>query len=58
MRMAKDDQGVVVDTNVMAMLEALAQPAGTFAGMEDRILRIRNGQIIPADAGDQGGGQN
>ena len=46
------------DTTALAALESLAQPVGTFAGTEDRILRIRNGQIIPAGAGSQGGGQN
>jgi hypothetical protein len=54
----KESHGVVLDANVMVVLESLAQPVGTFAGTEDRILRIRNGQIIPADVGNQGGGQN
>jgi hypothetical protein len=39
-------------------LEFISVPVGTFAGTEERIIRIRNGQRIPADTGDQGGGQN
>lgn len=33
-------------------------PVGTFAGSKDTVLRIRNGQSVAADTGDQGGGQN
>jgi hypothetical protein len=33
-------------------------PIGTFAGWQDVILRIRNGKPVPANTGDQGGGQN
>jgi hypothetical protein len=33
-------------------------PIGTFAGSQDVVLRIRNGKPIPANTGDQGGGQN
>ncbi len=39
-------------------LKSLAHRIGTFAGGEDYILRIRNGQIVPPDAGSQGAGQN
>jgi hypothetical protein len=39
-------------------IESLTLPVGTFAGTQDRILRIRNGKPVPADTGDQGGGQN
>jgi len=46
------------DAAVLSALESLPLPIGTFAGSEDRIVRIRNGQIIPADAGSQGKGQN
>jgi hypothetical protein len=35
-----------------------AKPIGTFAGQKDFILRFRNGKLVPADTGDQGGGQN
>jgi hypothetical protein len=58
MRTTKRDPESLLDANVLALLQSLAQPVGTFAGTEDRILRIRNGEIIPADDGNQGGGQN
>ena len=31
---------------------------GTFAGSKDSVLRIRDGNPVPANTGDQGGGQN
>jgi hypothetical protein len=46
------------DTGDRRTLESVSIPIGTFAGSEDRIVRIRKGQIVPADTGDQGGGQN
>jgi hypothetical protein len=58
MKTTTEEQGIVLDAHVMAVLESLSKPIGTFAGTKDRILRIRNGQIIPPNAGDQGGGQN
>jgi hypothetical protein len=39
-------------------LETLSKPIGTFAGVTDRIIRVRNGGPVAADTGDQGGGQN
>jgi hypothetical protein len=36
----------------------MAKPIGTFCGATDFILRFRNGDLIAADTGDQGGGQN
>jgi hypothetical protein len=33
-------------------------PIGSFAGSEDFVIRIRNGKLVAADTGDQGGGQN
>jgi len=39
-------------------LESLSKPIGTFGGTTDRIIRVRSGEAIPADTGDQGGGQN
>jgi hypothetical protein len=33
-------------------------PIGTFAGTNDFVVRLRNGQPIAANTGDQGGGQN
>jgi len=47
-----------VDATTRLRLESISIPVGTFAGTEDRIIRIRNGQIVPADTGDQVGGQN
>jgi len=31
---------------------------GTFAGTIEQLLLVRNGEIVPSDTGDQGGGQN
>jgi hypothetical protein len=39
-------------------LKRTAKPIGTFAGSKDSILRFRNGELVAADTGDQGGGQN
>jgi hypothetical protein len=33
-------------------------PIGTFAGTIEQLLFVRNGEIVPSDTGDQGGGQN
>ena len=46
------------NTGTLNSLDLLSEPVGTFAGTQDRMIRIRNGQRIPADTGDQGGGQN
>jgi hypothetical protein len=35
-----------------------ARPVGTFASAEDRVIRMRRGEQVPQDTGDQGGGQN
>ena len=35
-----------------------AKPIGTFAGVTGLILRFEKGKLVPADTGDQGGGQN
>ena len=37
---------------------ALCKPVGTFAGTEDLIVRVRNGQVVAVDSGDQGDGRN
>jgi hypothetical protein len=39
-------------------LEFISVPVGSFAGTLERIIRIRDGQPVPADTGDQGGGRN
>ncbi|MBV8279677.1 MAG: hypothetical protein JO170_31035 [Verrucomicrobia bacterium] len=36
----------------------VAKPVGTFAGEGDFILRIHDGNVITANTGEQGGGQN
>jgi hypothetical protein len=36
----------------------LCEPVGSFAGPRDFVLRIRKGKAVPADTGEQGGGQN
>ena len=33
-------------------------PIGTFAGTIEQLFLVRNGEIVPSDTGDQGGGQN
>jgi hypothetical protein len=58
MTTTKEHTKTVLDVGAMALLESLAEPIGTFGGTEDCILRIRNGQVIAADVGKQGGGQN
>jgi hypothetical protein len=47
-----------VDVSLPPEVLALCKPIGTFAGTEDLILRVRNGQIVAVDSGDQGDGQN
>jgi hypothetical protein len=53
-----DQQDNESNQNFVKQLESISLPVGTFAGAQDRILRIRNGKIVPVDTGDQGGGQN
>ena len=36
----------------------MAKPVGAFAGSKDFVLRFGNGELVVADTGDQGGGQN
>jgi len=33
-------------------------PEGTFAGTIEKLILVKEGQPIPEDTGDQGGGQN
>jgi hypothetical protein len=35
----------------------MGKPVGAFGGSKDFILRFRNGELVAADTGDQGGGQ-
>jgi hypothetical protein len=39
-------------------LVRMAKPIGMFAGSADFVARFRNGELVAADMGDQGGGQN
>jgi hypothetical protein len=36
----------------------VTKPRGTFAGTIDSVVRTRDGEMVAADTGDQGGGQN
>ena len=47
-----------VDVSLPPEVLALCKPIGTFAGTEDLILRVRNGQVVAVDSGEQGDGQN
>jgi hypothetical protein len=47
-----------VTAEVIAILQSISEPVGSFGGSEDRVIRIRNGQVVAADTGGQGGGQN
>jgi len=59
MNALQNDQKHVTSATVSAVdLERTAKPIGTFAGSKDSILRFRNGELVGADTGDQGGGQN
>jgi hypothetical protein len=53
-----DQKDIESNQDFMKPLESISLPVGTFAGIEDRIIRVRNGKRVPADTGDQGGGQN
>ena len=33
-------------------------PEGTFAGTIEKALFVKEGEVVPDDTGDQGGGQN
>jgi hypothetical protein len=45
-------------TGSPADLMKTAKPVGTFASSDDLIVRIRGGELVAADTGDQGQGQN
>jgi hypothetical protein len=42
----------------LEQLKAMGIPIGTFGGSHDFVVRIRNGALVAANAGTQGGGQN
>ena len=39
-------------------LEVKIVPEGAFAGHIDKPVLVKEGEVIPEDTGDQGGGQN
>ena len=45
-------------TDSTTSLMSMAKPIGTFAGSKDSILRFRSGELVAADTGEQGAGQN
>jgi hypothetical protein len=45
-------------TDSSERLEFIRVPLGSFAGTLERILIVRHGEVVAADTGDQGGGQN
>jgi hypothetical protein len=51
---SKRSLGTITSVELMKM----AKPIGNFGGPADSILRFRNGKLVAADTGDQGGGQN
>jgi hypothetical protein len=53
-----DQQNNVLTSKSSNRLEFVSVPVGSFAGTLERIIRIRDGRPVPADTGDQGGGQN
>jgi hypothetical protein len=44
-------------TDSTTSLMRMGKPVGAFGGSKDFILRFRNGELVAADTGDQGGGQ-
>jgi hypothetical protein len=44
--------------NAAASLMRRAAPIGVFAGPIEFVVRFQNGELVPADTGSQGGGQN
>ena len=59
------DQTVLTDQQInylpgdhLKRSELISVQVGSFAGTLERIVRIRDGRPVPADTGDQGGGQN
>jgi len=50
----KNSPATISDFELMKMAKSI----GTFGGSTDFILRFRKGQLVTANTGDQGGGQN
>ena len=59
MNVQRDHQNRTKDTPLPPIdLLKTRTPIGTFAGTQDFVIRIRNGKLVAANTGDQGGGQN
>ena len=59
MNVQRDHQNRTKDTPLPPIdLLKTRTPIGTFAGPQDFVIRIRNGKLVAANTGDQGGGQN
>ena len=62
MNVQQDDQNRTMERKDSGLLAIdpfkTRTPIGSFAGSQDFVLRIRNEKLVPADTGDQGGGQN
>jgi hypothetical protein len=54
----KEQQNYGFDSDPSSAPEFISVPVGSFAGTLERIIRVRDGKRVPADTGDQGGGQN
>jgi hypothetical protein len=48
----------ISDFRVIDGLTLRSIPVGTFAGTIGQLVLVRNGEMVPSDTGDQGGGQN
>ena len=58
MKTLNEEKETRMTSEVIAILQSISEPVGSFGGSEDRIVRIRNGQVVAADIGRQGEGQN
>jgi hypothetical protein len=58
MKTLNEERETRMTSEVIAILQSISEPVGSFGGSEDRIVRIRNGQVVAADIGRQGEGQN
>jgi hypothetical protein len=58
MKTINEEKETRMTSEVIAILQSISEPVGSFGGSEDRIIRIRNGQVVAGDIGRQGEGQN
>jgi hypothetical protein len=62
MNVQQDDQNQTMERKNSGLatidLSKTRTPIGSFAGSQDFLIRMRNGKLVAADTGDQGGGQN